>query len=413
MNIAFVRKQYNMCFEWSLCMKKYKLTQKEKKEIIESAKILLVNKNESFCADETAPFIRIKEIANDEYCQAYGSPNDALYDLICSTQIADLCFLFSKDSGVKSQCIIECINHENYELAKGLLQKIIITTSYVEDSADWEKCNLFTLSNVISHYPLDDYLQAYSDPVPQKSRLIAIELIESALQYFSEESQEELRTKLMFADASGKYIRLYIEDLMYIVENYARKPRKAGFGSTKAINRATLKISKSFAFLYKLKRIDIIRKALKIIQDAGNDLKPINYNMFISQIKHQFGNELYSKIIIDSINSQSSLSDDIKHPRRSSVSCYTDTMCEIYNIDCERIGSQIKVSFLAKKTFDFNGPRSTEMIGFRVKIKDSSGIIVATGVWRKDGLVMNEVVKDTFTINGIDSLGYIMEFENI
>ena len=53
------------------------------------------------------------------------------------------------------------------------------------------------------------------------------------------------------------------------------------------------------------------------------------------------------------------------------------------------------------------------MIGFRVKIKDFSGIIVATGVWRKDGLVMNEVVKDTFTINGIDSLGYIMEFENI
>ena len=292
------------------CMlKRAKVTHQEKKQLIDEAKMFLLSRKKEFVRNNGILFTKMKEIVDDEYCEAYGVPNDLLYEMICCEEIADVYFLHSKYSELKTKCIIECINRENYDLAYQLTRRMIRTSAYKDynlDANDWMHSNLNTMMGVIAYYPLEEYMEWYNEPVTLDGRKHAVKLCEYILPFLDESLQKDLYSGLMFADDTlplvsidnaPKYVSLYLEDLFFIVENYARKPRrKSGFGDSMSINDATLRITQGFSNLIRMNRINELKQILDIIYNAGDDLKPINYNMFLNGIRHQFGEDVYEKI---------------------------------------------------------------------------------------------------------------------
>ena len=88
------------------------------------------------------------------------------------------------------------------------------------------------------------------------------------------------------------------------------------------------------------------------------------------------------------------------------------TACEISNIEVLRNGSQMQIVFLAKKTYDEDGDNSKTEIGFRYKLKDSSGVIVCNSTWREYGLCVGETIRRSITFSNITSPGYVLEFND-
>ncbi len=100
----------------------------------------------------------------------------------------------------------------------------------------------------------------------------------------------------------------------------------------------------------------------------------------------------------------------IAHPNFFTSAFFGSTKCEVSNISSMRSGSQIVVNFLAKKIYDKSGAVGTERISFKYKIKNSMGIVVATNSWVQLNLSVGDVVRGSFTINGIAEKGYTLEF---
>lgn len=294
-------------------MKTTTLTEEEKQTLIADAKKFLASKCKEFICNEAFLYTKMQDIVNDEYCEAFGMPNDLLYKMICHAEIADVYFLHSKYSELKSKSLIECINRENYILADELIDRMKRISKYndynMSEIDDWMHSNLNTMMGVILHYPLEEYMNWNNEPVTAAARNYAIKLSESMLPYLDKSSQKELYSGLMFADntpklvsvdSTPKYLSLYLEDLFFVVKNYARNPRrKSGFGSSMSINDTTLKIKKSFSYLIRMNRTKEIKQILDIIKAAGDNLKPINYKMFVNAIRHQFGEEIYEQINAD------------------------------------------------------------------------------------------------------------------
>jgi hypothetical protein len=88
------------------------------------------------------------------------------------------------------------------------------------------------------------------------------------------------------------------------------------------------------------------------------------------------------------------------------------TTCEISNIEVLRNESRIQIIFLAKKTSDEDGNNSKTEIGFRYKLKDSSGVIVCNSTWREYGLCVGETIRSSITFSNITSTGYVLEFND-
>ena len=101
----------------------------------------------------------------------------------------------------------------------------------------------------------------------------------------------------------------------------------------------------------------------------------------------------------------------IAHPNFFTAWNYSYTQCELSNIYTTCSGLSITINFLAKKTYDEDGDLSTSHnIAFKYKLKDSTGVVILTGSWVKNGLRIGDVVKGYFTINNITSSGYVLEF---
>lgn len=278
-------------------MKQYQLTEEEKNEIIESAKTFLLSKTKEIPQNTSLAFMKMEQISDNEFCIAYNAPNHLLYEMIKHSEISDLFFLHSKNYSLKANCIKECIDREDYQLARKLFAKLVRTSKYrdyVTDSfEDWEKCNLHTMQQVIDNYPLDEYAIPYVDSVSVNARANAFELAEKMLDYLTEKSKKQLYSHLMFADVHKKYVYTYINDLMFTVQNYAQKPRKKGFSDT---NYATSTILMSFINLKRLKRIDVIESIMRILKNAGEDLKPLNYKRFLDSLQKHLDQETYMRI---------------------------------------------------------------------------------------------------------------------
>ena len=87
------------------------------------------------------------------------------------------------------------------------------------------------------------------------------------------------------------------------------------------------------------------------------------------------------------------------------------TKCEISNITLDTYGNKVTVNFFAKKSFDKSGPNSTTYMGFKWKLKDDYGIVVADGMWVNDKLNLGDVTKGSISISGLaPSVKYVLEF---
>ena len=89
------------------------------------------------------------------------------------------------------------------------------------------------------------------------------------------------------------------------------------------------------------------------------------------------------------------------------------TTCEISNISaiCVSGSSKIRISFLAKKVQDHNGPKSENYIGFNYKVKNADGIIVRTDDWSKSGLCVGDVYKGIIELYNIPT-NCVIEFSD-
>lgn len=90
---------------------------------------------------------------------------------------------------------------------------------------------------------------------------------------------------------------------------------------------------------------------------------------------------------------------------------HESTKCEISNITLDTYGNKVTVNFFAKKSFDKSGPNSTTYMGFKWKLKDDYGIVVADGMWLNDKLNLGDVTKGSISISGLaPSVKYVLEF---
>lgn len=89
---------------------------------------------------------------------------------------------------------------------------------------------------------------------------------------------------------------------------------------------------------------------------------------------------------------------------------HESTKCEISNITLDTYGNKVTVNFFAKKSFDKSGPKSTTYMGFKWKLKDDYGIVVADGMWLNDKLNLGDVTKGSISISGLaPSVKYVLE----
>lgn len=89
---------------------------------------------------------------------------------------------------------------------------------------------------------------------------------------------------------------------------------------------------------------------------------------------------------------------------------HESTKCEISNITLDTYGNKVTVNFFAKKSFDKSGPNSTTYMGFKWKLKDDYGIVVADGMWLNDKLNLGDVTKGSISITGLaPSVKYVLE----
>lgn len=86
------------------------------------------------------------------------------------------------------------------------------------------------------------------------------------------------------------------------------------------------------------------------------------------------------------------------------------TKCEVSNITLDIVGNKATINFFAKKSYDRNGSASTDFIGFKWKLKDDYGIVVADGSYLNDRLNLGDVTKGSFSISGLSpSVKYVLE----
>lgn len=89
------------------------------------------------------------------------------------------------------------------------------------------------------------------------------------------------------------------------------------------------------------------------------------------------------------------------------------TKCEISNLVLNIIDNSVTIDFFVKKTFDRHGDQATTITGFKWKLKDDYGIVVADGSWSNNNMQISDVTKGSFSIKGFDpSIKYVLELVN-
>lgn len=113
-----------------------------------------------------------------------------------------------------------------------------------------------------------------------------------------------------------------------------------------------------------------------------------------------------------SLNDNWNYDDIIAHPCSFLARNKEYATCEVTNIECFRTkDGSVAIQFLAKKTSDCNGDLGTSWIGFRYKVKDSRGIVIASDLWTASDLVVGDVVERRIYFENI-SEGCRIEFSD-
>ena len=107
------------------------------------------------------------------------------------------------------------------------------------------------------------------------------------------------------------------------------------------------------------------------------------------------------------------MTDPVAHPNFFTAKYrITGTTCEVSNISCKRAGNNIDFVFLAKKVAASKMTNDTSTVSFMYKVKDSSGIVLRTGIWIKEGLSVGDIIQGEFRLTGIPSSGCSIEFSD-
>lgn len=89
------------------------------------------------------------------------------------------------------------------------------------------------------------------------------------------------------------------------------------------------------------------------------------------------------------------------------------TKCEITNMVFDFLGNKVTANFFVKKSYDRDGGDSTTSVGFKWKLKDDYGIVVADGEYFNDKLQLGDVTKTSISISGLSSsTKYVLELVN-
>ncbi len=103
--------------------------------------------------------------------------------------------------------------------------------------------------------------------------------------------------------------------------------------------------------------------------------------------------------------------DAIAHPNYAKCSYVSGvSVCEIYNISCSQSGTDIAVNFLVKKISERG---KNERVHFRWRLKDSDGLIVLTGDWIKDGMLVGDVIRGSVPFHHAESHRYSIDFIDV
>lgn len=86
------------------------------------------------------------------------------------------------------------------------------------------------------------------------------------------------------------------------------------------------------------------------------------------------------------------------------------TKCEVTNLTLDVSGNKATINFFVKKSYDQAGANSTAYIGFKWKLKDDYGIVVADGNYLNDKLNLGDVTKGSISISGLaPTIKYVLE----
>lgn len=155
-----------------------------------------------------------------------------------------------------------------------------------------------------------------------------------------------------------------------------------------------------------------LRDEVDELQEKYDELLE-KYENEVAQLEKKLNAKNESHITGISKKSGWNYDDIIAHPNYAKCSYVGDvSICEIYNVSCSGDFKCTKVNFYVKKLYE-NGHSKNSRVHFRWRLKDNDGIIVLTGDWIKDGMLINDVVRGEIIFNNVEANRYSVDFIDV
>lgn len=153
---------------------------------------------------------------------------------------------------------------------------------------------------------------------------------------------------------------------------------------------------------------DELRDECEELQEKYDELLEKN-----EQLKKKLSTQRENQLISPSKKEGWDYDDIIAHPNYAKCSYVEDvSICEIYNIACSGNFQNTKVNFYVKKLYENNYSKNSR-VHFRWRLKDNDGVIVLTGNWIKDGMMVNDVVRGEISFNNVEANRYTVDFIDV
>jgi len=157
---------------------------------------------------------------------------------------------------------------------------------------------------------------------------------------------------------------------------------------------------------------DELRDEVDELQEKYDELLE-KYEKKLAQLERKLNTKTGNTSMTTTQKSGWDYDDIIAHPNYAKCSYVGDvSVCEIYNISCSGDFKCTKVNFYVKKLYENNHSKNSR-VHFRWRLKDNDGIIVLTGDWIKDGMLVNDVVRGEISFNNVEPNRYSVEFIDV
>lgn len=174
--------------------------------------------------------------------------------------------------GIKANLLWACIKRNDTDLLKNQINNMALKCSSNLNDSDWNWETAMTIVYIINAFEQDLDIK-YGDLDASKIRELVILTAKDVLSYLNEANCGKVKVALMRIGAIANDDE-YVSKLINDVSNYAKIPRPRGYGGR--VNEISTEIRNSFKTLPKLERYDVLEKILRILVEAGPNLRPIN-----------------------------------------------------------------------------------------------------------------------------------------